>query len=70
LSQKVRHIITELTYKVLPDLKFFSDRPKTFDKFKKILESSGLECDVLELENIIDLLTMAREDLRLTVKYG
>ena len=70
LGQRVRHIFAELIFKVFPDLNVFSNRPKTFDKFTNILESSGLEYDVRELENIIGLLTMAREEMQLTVNYG
>ena len=65
LRGRIRGVVVEIIYKVLPNLKVFSDRPHKLKDFWEILDTTGLSYDRREVQNINDLLLKPREELRL-----
>ena len=64
-NQVLRRIGSGLVFKVLPNLKVFSDRPHKLKDSWEMLHATGLGYERRELENINDLLLKPGEELRL-----
>ena len=64
-DQKVRSITSKLLFKIIPNLKVFSDRPHQLKDSWEMLDATGLSYDRRELQDINDLLLKPREELRL-----
>jgi hypothetical protein len=67
LKQRIKTIFVGLVFKVLPNLKVFSDRPHKLKDCWEMLDATGLSYERLELEFINELLLKPREELRLRV---
>ena len=65
LRGRIRGVVVEVIFKVLPNLEVFSDRPHKLKAFWGILDKTGLSYDRRELQVINDLLLKPREELRL-----
>ena len=65
LRERVRYIFIKIIFKVLPNLKVFSDRPHKLKDSWEMLDATGLSYNRRELQYINDLLLKPREELRL-----
>ena len=65
LRERIRHVVIKIIFKVLPNLKVFSDRPHKLKDSWEMLDATGLRYDRRELQDINDLLLKPREELRL-----
>lgn len=65
LFERIRRVVTNIIFKVLPNLKVFSDRPHKLKDSWEMLDATGLSYDRSELQYINDLLLKPREELRL-----
>ena len=63
--QVLRRIGSQFVFKVLPNLKVFSDRPHKLKDSWEMLDATGLSYNRGELQYVNDLLLKPREELRL-----
>lgn len=64
-NQVLRRICSGLAFKLMPNLRVFSDRPHQLKDSWEMLDATGLSYDRRELQDINDLLLKPREELRL-----